>query len=95
MFLYSADDVVSEDHSSNTDNYSSTVSTHWNDPRELKKPENITRQHIRSDGIVVRVPVLTKEQRSLYRVVSDTSSDECVTLTKPIALHRAALHFGW
>ena len=72
-FIYSAEDEVSERHSSGTGAASGREDTPPADPMDLENPEHITKQHTRPDGIVIRVPVLTPEQRSQYRAFVDDS----------------------
>ena len=74
-FIYSAEDEVSERHSSDTGAASGREDTPPADPLDLENPEHITKQHTRPDGIVIRVPVLTPEQRSQYRAFVDDSDE--------------------
>jgi len=42
---------------------------------DLENLEYITKQYIRPDGIVIKVPVLTPEQRSQYKAFVNDSDE--------------------
>ena len=73
-FIYNAKDKVSERHFSNTGAASSKEDTPPADLMDLKNPEHIIKQHTRPDEIMIKVPVLTPEQRSQYKAFVNDSN---------------------
>ncbi|KAL5328226.1 hypothetical protein ACEPPN_001723 [Leptodophora sp. 'Broadleaf-Isolate-01'] len=56
-----------------TPNHEPDIDMHdLSDPKFLENSEIPTIQRVRDDGIVIRVPELSRQQRSEYRVVSDS-----------------------